>query len=209
MNGKLKKSIKILLIFIIISASHEIFSKNMPHLLKILPDFKLKPASSIKFNDKNYRVSFFALKFAQGNAVYVEILKSRQSTENNNNIIGLYFGKQKIPLTQLNWGYRGFIGISPNTRPGIKRFVFKYKKNKRFKKLLMKIRIFKTPFPVYKSPLDLGKFSNTRKRTPEEIVYIKESAKKKRKAFKHRGKDLFSGKFGLPRGKPAAAESPY
>ncbi len=168
------------------------------HMVYMPPGFKRVSAVRKKFNSGFINLDLYAGKFSQGNAVYVEIYPHKNNDQKPE-IKSFSFDNVTVPLTEKKWGYRGFFGISPGGKTGKRKLVLTCLKNKKEVTFTYVITIKKTHFPLYKRALDLGKYSDTRKRTPEETRHIKESKKKKKAAFSHRGKDLISGIFSHPR----------
>ncbi len=173
-------------------------NKNRFQKVHLPTGFKLEAAAQKKFTGTFVNITLSARKFSQGNAVYVEIIPHEK--ENHElEVKSFSFDGKNVPLTGKKWGYRGFFGLSPRGKTGKRKIVLKYRYNKKPMTFLRSIDIKKTFFPVYKRPLDLGKYSDVRKRTPEEIKHIKKSKVKKKAAFSHRGKDLVTGIFSHPR----------
>lgn len=173
-------------------------NKNRLHKVSIPPGFKLKAAAEKKFNNECVNITLYARKFSQGNAVYAEIYP-HEKMKDKLEIKSFFFNNKNVPLTEKKWGYRGFFGLSPTLTTGKMKIALKYIYDNKPMTFARWIIIKKTRFPIYKKPLDLGKYSDVRKRTPEEIKHIKESKVKKKAAFGHRGKDLITGTFSHPR----------
>ncbi len=167
-------------------------------LLYVPPGYKVLKAKNIKFNSKYFYLDLYAEKFSQGNAVYIEI-QPIEKYKNSIKGIKLYYNKKKIPLTKKKWGWRGLFGISPKEKPGKKKILIISLINERSFKKYYNLKISKTWFPVYKRPLDLGRYSDIRKKTRAEIAFIKKSKILKKKAFSHRGPDLLNYRLSHPR----------
>jgi murein DD-endopeptidase MepM/ murein hydrolase activator NlpD len=162
------------------------------------PGYKLVAAKKKKFNSKYADIVLYARRFSQGNAVYVEINPHGKKNEKLE-VKSFSFDNKRVPLTEKKWGHRGFFGISPRGRTGKRKIVLECVYDNKPLTLAYRVTIKRTWFPVYKRALDLGKYSDARKRTPEEIRHIKESKVKKKAAFRHKGKDLLTGILSHPR----------
>jgi murein DD-endopeptidase len=200
---RIKKTLLFLIIILfnfhpVISADENPGNRKRLHKVSMPPGFKLEAAAKKKFNSKFVNIILYARKFSQGNAVYVEIYPQEKKS-NEIKVKSFSFDNTRVPLTKKKWGYRGFFGLSPGGKTGKRKIILKCIYNKNPKAFVYRINIKKTWFPVYKRPLDLGKFSDVRKRTPEEIRHIKKSKAMKNEAFRHKGKDLITGNFSHPR----------
>ncbi len=171
---------------------------NSLHHVYIPPGYLLSSAKKIEFIQGSLHIRFFSREFSQGDAVYVEIVNSEKD-ESGAASINFYYDGIPVPVSRADWGFRGFFGISPEAKPGKKNVSITYSANGGMMTLARTIDIIKSSFPVFTTPLDLGKFSDTRKRTDKEITFINESDIKKKKAFGSRGPDRIGSIMSHPR----------
>ena len=169
---------------------------NSLHHVYIPPGFTLTSPKKVRFTDGGLIIDISSKDFSQGNAAYVEI-SSKESAACS--VTRMTFDGAAVLLTRASWGYRGFFAISPDTIPGDKTVTVLYSQDGLVRGKKFTLPVKKTGFAVYTSPLDLGKFSDTRKRTPEEIRFINESQEKKNRAFTSRNEDLVESILSHPR----------
>ncbi len=171
-----------------------------------IPRGFLPPSSHEQnFEGKEFHLKVFAKKFAQGNAVYVEITPNQDyfssGTFPRDYNLKLQFEGHNVPLTHFYWGYRGIIGLSPDLKPGSKWLKVTAKENKNNgESRSYRLQVTKTDFPVSKSSLNLSNYSNTSKRaSPEAIALIQHGRKVKNKVFSLFGPDHLTRNLSHPR----------
>lgn len=165
--------------------------------LKVPEDFPLAHANQVSLSNDHLRATLYAREFAQGNAVYVEIVPVDVSDVK---VTALSMGRNVYPLTKKEWGYRTFIGFSPDANPGPRTLRITYTADGKYGTLNVAFSIKDVEFPVKRTPLDLGKYSNqTVQKDPEVIAFIQRSWKKKQAAFAQRGGDMVDGHLSHPR----------
>lgn len=181
--------------------------KNIKPLVKkntelIKPDeFKTAVPEKIFFSDGSAEIKFFARTFAQGEAVYIEVIPVADSLSKAK----LLIKGENVPLTRFDWGYRGFYGISPSEKLENLSFVlYYYVKNENgiadSGKLSGVFNVEKTDFPRSQIKIDLGNFSNkSYYKDPVHKKHIDEAGKLKVEAFKSDTPDIISNVLSHPR----------
>lgn len=149
-----------------------------------LPDGYQAPAAQKRsFTSPGYVLELFAQEFAQGRAIYAEIRPTGDAQAGEFQA-HLRFENQNVPLSKHAWGFRAFIGISPYEKPGAKKIQVTAGNPPKIHTGNHSIKIADTNFPVFKSAMNLGKFSDQSKGpTAEELETIREGRAKKNRAF--------------------------
>ncbi len=152
----------------------------------------------IVFSDSYMKIKLFARSFAQGEAVYIEVLPA----DNSLYTAELSIQGEKVPLTRFSWGYRGFFGISPSFKSSVLKTVLSYRKDNspEVYKIGGSLKVVKTDFPKAQIKVDLGKFSDkSYYRDPVHRKHIEESKKLRAEAFKSITPDSISNVISHPR----------
>jgi murein DD-endopeptidase MepM/ murein hydrolase activator NlpD len=152
----------------------------------------------ITFSDNNVEIKLFARSFAQGEAVYVEVIPAAESLYSAE--LTIHGGK--VPLTRFSWGYRGFYGISPSFKASVLKAALFYRKDKEGgeNKITGSLKVSKTDFPKAQIKVDLGKFSDkSYYKDPVHKKHIEESWKLRSRAFKSITPDSISNALSHPR----------
>ena len=127
----------------------------------ILPaGYKRTPAQLKTFRSAYFVLRLQARKFAQGEAVYLEVLPPHKKKLSTRMSLRLTLAGRRIALSRMKWGYRGLVGISTRLKPGKHRLNVRLTAPGLRKKFSYKVPIASTAFPVYRSSMDLGKYSN-------------------------------------------------
>ncbi len=185
-----------------------------PHTRVQVPaGYRLRRARTRNYAAPGFRVRLFARRFAQGEAVYMEI-RPRPKQKFPKAFSASFMGRA-VPLTRRSWGLRAIFPIAPWAKPGRKRLRiyarYRAARGARPRAFDFRPRIRATRFPVYKRSMDLGRFSNNtrvKKSDPDAVrkarerrEFIARSARKKRMAFKRVGPDMLSARLSHPRDK--------
>ncbi len=166
--------------------------------LKLPATFTPRRAEKIFWSNGDVKLRLFARKFAQGNAVYVEILG--EEGKSRVEVISLFYDKKRVPVSQFSWGYRGFWGINPMAVPGSKKIVIRYTVSGKEKSAVTYVNVRDKWFPVAKRRLNLGKFSNRDYyKKPKFKKLIAECSKMKRRAFATVHPDYITNELSHPR----------
>ncbi len=193
----------ILLFFIInLLGTEPIYSANKNRLYQVyLPDgYNLKTPKKISFKRKGIKVHLYARKFAQGTAVYVEILRRDRFKNDSLEVKSFTYNGKSFPLTKRAWGVRALFPIHAKEKPGRKKIIINYSIGWSSHSAEKFIWITKTKFYVAKRSLNLGGYSNiTKREKPWVRKFIRTSYIKKRKAFKIESRDILKGPFSHPR----------
>ncbi|MCL2026113.1 MAG: M23 family metallopeptidase [Leptospirales bacterium] len=164
--------------------------------LKTPADYTPPAAKKVTHKTDNLTIDMYAVNFAQGNLVYCEVYSETKNFELKKAV----YGQMVLSFTKKAWGYRMFLPIAPAEPAGQKSVILTYSTDGRTQNTTALFTITAANFPVSKTPLDLGKFSNRGTDTkPEVIAFIKESRKKKDEAFASRERDLIGNSFSHPR----------
>ena len=144
------------------------------------------------------KIKLFARSFAQGEAVYIEIIPADNSLYNAE----LSIQGEIVPLTRFSWGFRGFFGISPSFKASVLKSVLSYRKDNspEVYKIRGSLKVVKTDFPKAQIKVDLGKFSDKSYYSdPVHRKHIEESRKLRAEAFKSITSDSISNVISHPR----------
>ncbi len=149
-----------------------------------LPDgYRPVTAQKRSFSSPGYVLDLYAQEFAQGRAVYVEVLPAGNAAADEFQA-HLRFQNKNVPLSKHAWGYRGFIGISPYEKIGAHQIQVTAGIPPKIHTGKHSVQIADTKFPVFKSAMNLGKFSDQSKGpTQEQLRMIREGRAKKNRAF--------------------------
>jgi len=200
---------KSLYIFIII-----IFSQSVAQSKKIKPDemplqykgnvrypegYRLPTVQVRQFGDQNIKLKLYASRFAQGHALYIELIPEK-------NIfpvlasVQLYLRKSWVPLVKKKWGYRAIIAIVTYAKPGITYLNLIYKVNNRKYNSKFQFKISRTVYRVFRSSFAVKNLSDQsalskpavlRRRRKDNII--------KRDAFRQTNVDSLTAKRSHPR----------
>ena len=170
---------------------------NSLHHVYIPPGFSLQAPKKAHYADNGIEIDLYAREFALGNAVYAEVFTGQK--DKNFTLLKITYDGSPVPFTKTDWGFRGFFGISPEALPGEKTLIIQYSLEGLVIDKIYTLAVKKSQFPVYTTPLDLGKFSDTRRRTAEEIKFINDSQEKKNRAFTLKSPDLMEDLLSHPR----------
>jgi murein DD-endopeptidase MepM/ murein hydrolase activator NlpD len=152
----------------------------------------------IKFSDDYFDCSLFAKSFAQGNAVYGELLFKGRDMAVRDAVLSLK--GEKVPLTATAWGYRFIAAIHPEQKPGKIEGVVTYTVDGKTKSLRVNVSVKDVKYPVSTKKLDLGKFSDeSYYRDPEKMKFIKECEEVRAQAFKSDTADSITNSLSHPR----------
>lgn len=153
------------------------------------------------FQTPAYQLRLYAQEFAQGRAVYVEILPpDGESAAPKNFQAALVYNKKSVPLSRHRFGYRGFVGIAPYEKVGNAVFSVTAGSPPSVQSGRHNVKIADTKFPVFRSAMNLGKFSDTSKPlTKKQLALIKSGRVKKNRAFNLRTANQIDDRFSHPR----------
>jgi len=153
-------------------------------------------AKKITHKTDDFTIDMYAANFSQGNLVYCEIYSEAENFELKKAV----YGKMSLSFTKKAWGYRMFLPIAPTEPAGQKSVVLTYSVDRKTRNDTVLFNTSITNFPVSKTPLDLGRYSNQGSEAkPEIVAFIKESRKKKDEAFASRENDLIDNSLSHPR----------
>lgn len=162
---------------------------------------KPAPFQERKVRNENFTLHLYSKNFAQGDVIYFELLPPDSAGSFPRPIRQILFEGKNIPVTKKEWGYRGFIGIHPEIRIGKR--IIQVRTGEDDNNLLKQnvlVAIKDTAFPVYRSALKLGKYSNSKTaRSPEVQKEIAEGRAIKHRVFTNSGEDMIGSRFAFPR----------
>ncbi len=127
-------------------------------VLKKPADYKTVKPEIVSFMNSDIKVTLYAKKFAQGNGVYAEIENQGGGTGPAG--LTVAYRTIKVPVTGTSWGFRSLWGIDPEEKPGSAPVVINYIVNGKEMTLMSEIMIRDVDYPVSKSMLNVGKFSD-------------------------------------------------
>ncbi len=168
--------------------------------VKLPRGFHLPGVQSRQFKGNKIAIDLFAMNFSQGMAVYAELYPDPTDTVKAIKIKKLLFEERSIRVSERKWGYRALFGLSPDMVPGNRQLVVEYAADGELHTAVFSVPVAATRFRFSPRALDLGKYSDIDySPTPEEIRFINECARKKKKAFSRDGSDELSGSLSHPR----------
>lgn len=144
--------------------------------------YKAVPAEALEWDRGLFRLSLRARSFAQGNAVYAEIIAS-PSTDGLP-LPGLFYDGRSVPLAKRDRGYAGLFAIAPDERPGKKQLAVSWEQGGKMVNYHFELMVKPTGFRKYPRPINLGRFSNISLVAPPEVfAFIEECSRKKKEVF--------------------------
>ena len=171
------------------------------HSRTLIPlNYRIAKAQQRVFHTGDYTLRLFSRSFRQGEIVYVEILPPEGMDHfSEETPPGALFEGNTFPLTRFSWGYRGFFGISPYQKTGKRIIQIRTGESPR-KRTNHYIEVQPGNFPVYKSSLNLGSYSNNSiQKSPEVRKEIQEGVAIKKKVFSTSGPDHIGHVVSHPR----------
>jgi len=169
----------------------EILEKNKEN---VPDDFPWESPQKRIFQKKLFTVYLFSAGFAQGEAVYIEIIP-KTPVEN----IEPEFHNREIILSEASWGYNGLFAIHPEHKPGKSQLKISYEKEGNLKETSVAFKVHDTEFPVSKTMIKLGRFSDVNElRKPEIQDFIKKCRKKNKIALSDSTDSMIDGEFSYP-----------
>ncbi len=172
--------------------------REKSHSLKLPPDYTPAKPEVITFGSDDLKVTLYAKSFAQGSGVYAEIEKKGGGPDPAE--VTLFFKDSKVPVTGTSWGFRALWGIDPEQKPGIFRVAVNYNINGKDVSVFTEIKIRNVDFPVSKTMLNVGKFSDMDyTNDPKFKAHIAESTALRQKAFTSVTSDSIESSLAYPR----------
>ena len=167
-------------------------------ILKKPRDLNIAKPEVLVFENDDIRITLYAKIFGQGNGVYCEIENKVKGSDPAD--VTVYYNKIKVPVTKTSWGYRCLWGIDPEEKPGHVTLTVSYNINDKKNTLSSNIKIRDIEYPVSKSMLDVGKFSNKDYYAdPKFKDLIAECAALRKKAFSINSEDKIDSTVSHPR----------
>lgn len=161
-------------------------------------NFESGNPSMVPFTSEAFECTLYAKSFAQGNAVYGEFVYKKGFKGAKN--VSFRFKGEDIPLTATRWGYRCFMAIHPEQKPGKVDGTFAYTINGTEQKLTLTLDVKDVEYPVSKKAIDLGKFSDqSYANLPENKKYIALCTELRTKAFSSASTDSIGSTLSHPR----------
>lgn len=162
-------------------------------------DYKPGKAQVVMQKNDVFTLYLYAEKFAQGKALYCEVIPVPDRADNFKALYITFHGR-RIRLTEKSWGYRALAGFGPNLEPGKQPVLVHYTLKRKGKVARFYVDVKKTKFYRYPSPLYLGKYSNQSYLYSKKAqALIRESTKHKRKAFSTYSRDMIGANRSHPR----------
>jgi murein DD-endopeptidase MepM/ murein hydrolase activator NlpD len=194
---------KILLLIIVVmscAVAQDITLENLSQIRLRIPSGYNLPKPEVRiFNAGNYSVSLYAQKFSQGKAVYIEIVPVT-GTIISSSKINLQYNNRPVYLSARSWGYCGLFPIAPDATPGESPLVITISGTGEPWQHSIPLTIAKSIYPVSRSKLNVGKFSDVNHAQDSQIVnFIVECSRKKKEAFERIGPDRLSSALSYPR----------
>lgn len=206
---KIKTAHLFILIFLIGTFTVAIAQTNTHQSSVRIPNgYQLSPPAVKKFSAGTYSVNLYAQKFAQGNAVYVEIIPAADSVHPDSSISLLYNDTFPVILSARPWGYRGLFPIAPDETPGEKSLIVAISGSEKPSQYPLKFTIAKSSFVVSHTKLKVGKYSDINSvQDSQTVKFIVECTRKKKDVFDRNGPDHLSSALCHPRNVHAITSS--
>ncbi|HOK03257.1 MAG TPA: M23 family metallopeptidase [Spirochaetota bacterium] len=175
---------------------YRLYEQRAKTIIKKPEDFVPKAPETLTLSNSDVVVNIYARDFAQGNIGYIEII----GLKSNLSVDSAAFNESLIPLSKIEWGYRGFFAISPDLKPGLYKMKLSYSIENIQKSMEGEVKIREVKFPVSTVPLDLGKFSDKEYTQRQEFQqYIEDCAKRRTEAFRSMSEDSITNSLSHPR----------
>lgn len=172
-------------------------SRNLSKLKKP-SEFKPVKPETIVFSNSDLRVVLYSKRFAQGNGIYAEIKKTGGGSDPVN--LSVSYKNTVIPVTKTSWGFRSLWGIDPEETPGYYTVSINYSMNGKDITLATDIMIRDVDYPVSKTMLNVGKFSDKDYTSdPKFKDLIAECTILRKNAFNSVTEDSIQGSLSHPR----------
>jgi murein DD-endopeptidase MepM/ murein hydrolase activator NlpD len=172
--------------------------KKKSSALKKPSEFKQAKPEVISFHNNDIKAVIYSKQFAQGNGVYAEIEKQGGVPEPEK--LTLSYKNISVPVTKTSWGFRAMWGIDPEEKPGYVPVVITYSVNGKDLTLATEIKIKDVDYPVSKSMLNVGKFSDKNYTSdPKFKDLIAECSALRTKAFSSVSPDSIQSSLSHPR----------
>ena len=145
--------------------------------------FRIKEPRKLVKIDRELTLVFFAVRFAQGEPVYIEIRKSWKHRNKKINRVRFYFDGKYYPLNKYKNGAYGLFPIKPFNRTGYRKIIIKCLLNGKYLKKYFWLKVRKTWYKKYTGHLNIGKFSDANY-YKKHRAFIRRSTIKKMMAFR-------------------------
>lgn len=170
--------------------------------VKLPHNYRPRPYRTISIKEDPWTLTLYSNSFSQGEVIYVEITATDKAFNQKGfekDWHRLIVDGRAVPLDITSFGYRAFLSISPLKRTdGLIQWQYHTAGGYRVKKHTY--TVYKTNFPVYKSSMNLGKYSDVKTmKKPEVLERIRNDRKLKLEAFSQRGPLKFTSKLAHAR----------
>lgn len=161
--------------------------------------YNLSPPAVKELSAGGYSIQLYAQRFAQGNAVYVEIIPAADTIAPTPEITFQY-NNSKVYLSARSWGYRGLFAIAPDESAGEKSLTITFSGSETPLQYILPFTIAKSSYSVFHSKLKVGKYSDINHAQDSSVVnFIADCSRKKKEAFDRNGPDRLSFALAYPR----------
>lgn len=169
--------------------------------ITIPTDYRLPTAQKrlIHFND--FIVVLYSRSFAQGDAVYMEILPQRNSKYNiMRSKVSLEYKNKFLPLTKKRWGYRTLWGIDPDEKKSTLLLKIQISNFRTKLEETLAVSIKKTNWPTSTSSIRIRKRAHkTAEQEKEFYIRLGKERKRKHEAFQSDSNDFLTASWSHPR----------
>lgn len=161
-------------------------------------DYSPPKAQTITHSQEDFTILLYALSFARGEPVYIEVIPRTKKT--NLRQVSFSFNGNEVIVSKHSWGYRGFVGIHPDYKSLSASFAYKVVTDQNKYDSSFSIPLAAREFPVSKSLLEVGKYSDkSQAAKPEVTQFIEKSRKKKEAAYSRESPNALKNKWSHPR----------
>lgn len=206
----------------VIPTGHE-WKQVTDHTRVLVPYSYHLPAPQKKvFEAATFQVLVYAEHFAQGHAVYLEILPrgenqnaapanalrsnsaNRSTVDSRRDIlqagsIKLNFMDAEVPVDRRAWGYKAFFALPPDKRPGTYPIQLRITYENLTEEFSYPIEMAETRYITTTRTVYLGHAENFQPMKPEVQQLIDQSTRKKAQAFSLRSPNMLGGDLAHPR----------
>lgn len=162
---------------------------------RFIPEgYTITAPQTLRADNAGITVVLHSRGFVQGDAVYAEVTGGKKILT-----AVIEFNKKKIPASEKGWGWRFLFSIPTELKPGISVAKIVCSTADGVTDIDIPVKVFPGNFKVEKESLDLGKYSEKEKPSPEIQAYIDECSLLKKNAFGEMIEDRLSSNLAHPR----------
>lgn len=202
----MKKTYFLFFIFILVNTvivadNTRVTKKVNKTKITIPTDYQLPAVQKRLVHFNEFIIVLYSRSFAQGDAVYMEILPQRNSKYNlMRSKVSLVYKNKSLPLTKKRWGYRVLWGIDPDEKKSTLLIKIQVSNFRAKLEETLAVSIKKTSWPTSTSTIRIRKRSHkTAEEQKEFYIRLGKERKRKHEAFQSDSSDLLTAFWSHPR----------